>query len=185
MQLDPRITDKDDIFCSSNFEQYKYVLENYINQECYFAEDLDSFQNLDNCVKSILTGIYVDNIMAINIGFICQDRMYYYMIPASKLKKIPGTGSCMKSFPRYVPFATKDEFLDRYPLGTQITYLNSLENDIVYITEMLIKYSENGDGDFKVFFNNNWLNLDELFEFKVKNGTNFVPFGKELKEWSL
>ena len=135
----------------------------FINEKCYFGEDITDFEDISKLPCSMLYSVdnssapydyYKDGILH-STGFI---------LPCRWVKEEEN---------KYRPY-TLPEFVNEYSLGDEIVLRRKEGNhDIRHIL-----FTEYIEGDTDVCFNGVWHALDSLFnEYELYTGKGWKPFG--------
>lgn len=160
MKLDPRIQDIRDVL--TPFDDGSGMFGEY----CAFANELETFKNLDDCTFGTLKRFGDDENFPFEFEATVSHRTgtAKFCLPYYKVKK------------NYRPFRSLGEFLQKFPLGSKIQY----RDDEYVKTQLFTEYWTDSEGNAFIKIGEEFLTLEELFEsVTLIEGEESHPFGIE------
>lgn len=167
MELDKRIKeDKRPLTCFDLKEA-----EQFIGKECYFAHEMEVFENLDRCYFSRLLGFDTCN-KSIPFAVANASRDYEFFIPEEWV---------LPAEKKYRPY-TLAEWINQHEIGEVIRFRNTCnqEFNVMYLGYILDTNDDIQDIRTKgqIMFVSTPYTLQELFErYEICIDGEWLPFG--------
>ena len=159
MKLDPRIQNIRDVL--TPFDDGSTLLT---GEYCAFANDIETFNNLDECTFGTLKRVNGDENFPFEFEVTVSHRTgtAKFCLPYHKVKK------------SYRQFISLGEFLEKFPLGSVIRYK---VNEFVK-TQLFTEYWTDEEGNVFIKLSDDLWTLEELFgHFMLIEGEESHPFG--------
>lgn len=157
MKLDPKINSIKDVL--TPFDDGTEEVGEY----CAFANELETFKNLDDCTFGTLKRFSGDENFPFEFEVTVSHRTATakFCLPYYRLENT------------WRPFESIGEFLQKFPLGSEIRY-----RDGEYVkTQLFTDYWTDSNGKAFVKIGGEMLTLEELFERTLIEGEDSHPFG--------
>jgi hypothetical protein len=157
VKLDPRI--EHPYFIMTPFEE---DCKGIVGEYCAFANDIETFKNLDDCTFGTLKRFSGDENFPFEFEVTVSHRTATakFCLPYYQLKKT------------WRPFKSIGEFLEKHPLGSVLRYSDGVHEKVQMFTE----YWQDSNGDY-IKLGGELMTFEELFALTLKEGEEAHPFG--------
>lgn len=158
MKLDPRIEHPYNILTP-----YEEDCKGIVGEYCAFANDIETYQNLDDCTFGTLKRFSGDENFPFEFEVTVshQTATAKFCLPYYHINKT------------WRPFESICEFLQRFPLGSKIQF----KDDEYVKTQLFTEYWTDSNGKAFIKIGEEFLTLEGLFEFILIEGEETHPFG--------
>lgn len=145
------------------------VAKEFIEKQCYFADNIEDFSNLDNTsvLKGFLTDIDDDEMISgcFKSNGIRSSFSAHFIVPCEWVKV---------SEKKY-RFYTLNEFIHEYSLGDEVIVRHKEDKNIKH--KLFTEFRENNDA---VRLGSHYYTLQDLYDrYELYTGEGWKPFGIE------